>query len=84
MVVIIITAMVVSNIIRIGKGFHDKEGFKLKKMAKNNKKKGQSVVCPKKCEDADGDQVECNEYTAPQSAQLKTAQSSDPNDNDDD
>ena len=85
MVVILITAMVVSNIIRIGKGFHDKEGFKLKKMAKNKKKKGQSMVCPKKCEDDAGDQVECNEYTAPQSATPKlTAQSSDPNDNDDD
>ena len=78
MVVILITAMVVSNIIRMGKGFHDKEGFKLKKTAKNKKKKGQKMVCPKKCEDDAGDQVECNEYTAPQSAPLKTDKSSDP------
>ena len=80
MVVILITATVVSNIIRIGKGFHDKEGFKLKKMAKNKKKKTQrKVVCPK-CEDANGNEVMCNEYTAPDSGATpkQTAQSSDP------
>jgi hypothetical protein len=50
-----------------------KEGFKIKKKVKKNKKKAQSLVCPKKCEDADGEKVECNEYNEDAAPQKTTA-----------